>query len=169
MIFVTVGNDFRGFDRLLRRMDEIAPCLPAEVLIQRGYSRYLPRNTNHFDFIPMDSAIECIRRSALVVSHAGIGTIILCKEYQIPILILPRRKAFAEHMNDHQLEIARALDERKNENIYVVYQEDQLKEKILNIMKEGIKNPLKKDAGKTNLIKSLRNFMNKICRCDLTP
>lgn len=159
MIFVTVGNDFRGFDRLLKKMDEIAPTLPGEVLIQRGYSRYHPKNTDHFDFIPMDEAIEYIRRSQLVVSHAGIGTIILCKEYRIPILILPRRKAFAEHMNDHQLEIAQALEKRKNENIHVIYREDQLEERILQILKEGIREAPKQDTGKTTLLKTIRDFV----------
>ena len=83
----------------------------------------------------MDQAVEYIRKSELVVSHAGIGTIILCKEYGIPILILPRRKAYGEHMNDHQLEIAKALEKKEAEHIYVVYEEDQLEESILKILK----------------------------------
>ena len=162
MIFVTVGNDFRSFDRLLKKMDEVAPLIPNEIVMQRGYSRYLPKNTKYFNFVSMNIAIEYIQKSELVVSHAGIGTIILCKQYQIPILILPRRKAFAEHMNDHQLEIAQALEKRKNENIYVVYQEDQLKESILRILKEEMKRSLKSDAGKTNLIKTIRDFVRTI-------
>ena len=88
MIFVTVGNDFRSFDRLLKEMDEMVPLIPDEILIQTGYSRYDPKNAKHFDFISMNQALEYIRNSELVVSHAGIGTIILCKEYGIPILIL---------------------------------------------------------------------------------
>jgi UDP-N-acetylglucosamine transferase subunit ALG13 len=162
MIFVTVGNDFRNFDRLLKKMDEIAPCLPGKVVIQRGYSRYSPRNTDCFDFIPMDRAVESIRRSELVVSHAGIGTIIHCKEYQIPLFILPRRKAFAEHMNDHQLEIAHVLEEMRDENIYVVYHEDELKEAICRILKEGKKRTPKGDAGKTNLLRTIRDFVQAI-------
>jgi beta-1,4-N-acetylglucosaminyltransferase len=159
MIFVTVGNDFRGFDRLLKQMDELAPSVPSEILIQRGYSQYVPKNTKHVDFIPMDKAIEYIRGSELVVSHAGIGTIILCKKYGTPILILPRRKTFAEHMNDHQLEIAQALEERKNENIYVIYQEDQMKDAILTILKEERNHTPPKDTGRTNLIEAIRHFI----------
>ena len=160
MIFVTVGNDFRNFNRLIAKMDEIAPLIPNEIVIQRGYSRYLPKNTICFDFISMDIAIEYIRKSELVVSHAGIGTIILCKEYEIPILIFPRRKRHGEHMNDHQMEIAKALEERMDENIHVIYQEDQLEEELLRILKEGKRNIPLKNIGKANLIKTIREFVN---------
>jgi len=161
MIFVTVGNDFRNFDRLLGKMDEIAPLIPNEIVIQRGYSRYLPKNTTCFDFISMDIAIEYIRKSELVVSHAGIGTIILCKEYGVPILIFPRRKKYGEHMNDHQMEIAKALEERRERNIHMIYQEDQLEGKILEILRSEKRNTPVGNIGKTNLIKTVKEFVNR--------
>ncbi len=161
MIFVTVGNDFRNFDRLIEKMDEITPLIPNEMVIQRGYSRYLPKNTMCFDFISMDIAIEYIRKSELVVSHAGIGTIILCKEYGVPILIFPRRKQYGEHMNDHQMEIAKALEERKDENIHMIYQEDQLEGKILEILRSGRRNTSAENIGKANLIKTVKEFINR--------
>jgi UDP-N-acetylglucosamine transferase subunit ALG13 len=161
MIFVTVGNDFRGFDRLLRKMDEIALRIPNDMVIQRGYSRYLPKNTKHFDFVSMNKAIEYIQKSRLVVSHAGIGTIILCKEYGIPILILPRRKAYGEHMNDHQLEIAQALEKREGENIYVVYGEDQLEEKILKVLMERTRYTPTENIGRVNLLRTIKEFIKR--------
>jgi beta-1,4-N-acetylglucosaminyltransferase len=161
MIFVTVGNDFRGFDRLLKKMDEIAPLVPSEIVTQRGYSKYLPKNTKHFDFVSMNKAIEYIQKSQLVVSHAGIGTIILCKEYGIPILIVPRRKGYGEHMNDHQMEIAKALEERGDENIHVIYQEDQLGESISKILKAGRRDRPAENFGKANLIKTIKEFVNR--------
>ncbi len=161
MIFVTVGNDFRSFDRLLKEMDRLAPRIPAEIVIQRGYSRYLPRNTRHFDFVSMESAAGYMRRSRLVVSHAGIGTIILCKEYGVPILILPRRKEYGEHMNDHQLEIAKALEERQDENIHVIYREDQLAEEISKILREGRREIPAGGSGKVTLIKTIKGFIHR--------
>ena len=162
MIFVTVGNDFRGFDRLLKEMDEITPLLPSEILIQTGYSRYDPKNAKHFDFISMDQALEYIRNSELVVSHAGVGTIILCKRYGIPILILPRKKAYGEHMNDHQSEIARALENKEAEHIYVVYGEDRLKETILKILKRRERSAPIQNPGKTNLLKVIKEFIGAV-------
>ncbi len=143
-------------------MDEIAPSIPSEILIQQGYSRYVPKNTKHFDFIPMDQAVDYIRKSELVVSHAGIGTIILCKEYGIPILILPRRKAFGEHMNDHQLEIAKALEKREAEHIYVVSGEDQLEERVLKILESRERPVPIQNPGKTNLLKVIKEFIDTV-------
>jgi UDP-N-acetylglucosamine transferase subunit ALG13 len=140
-------------------MDEIAPLIPSEILIQKGYSRYLPKNTKHFDFVSMEEAMDYIQKSQLVISHAGIGTIILCKKYGIPILILPRRKKHREHMNDHQLEIAEALGKREEENIYIVYDEDQLEEKILKILDEGPKANSSENLGRVHLIRTIQEFI----------
>ncbi len=162
MIYVTVGNDFRPFDRLLRKMDEIASSLPEPVLIQRGYSTYTPRNAPSFDFVSMDAAAEHILKSRLVVSHAGIGTIILCRQYGIPLLILPRRKTFGEHMNDHQLEIARALEKKETEQIYVVYEEERMEQGILRILEHRERPLAVQNPGKTNLLKALREFIETV-------
>jgi UDP-N-acetylglucosamine transferase subunit ALG13 len=142
-------------------MDEIAPLIPSEIVTQRGYSRYLPKNTKYFDFVSMEEAIEYIQKSELVVSHAGIGTIILCKEQGVPVLILPRRKGYGEHMNDHQMEIAKVLEERGDENIHVIYQEDQLEESISKILKVERRNSAAENFGKAKLIKTIREFINR--------
>lgn len=162
MIFVTVGNDYRNFDRLLKKMDEIAPLIPSEIVIQRGYSRYLPKNTKHFEFVSMNKAIEYIRSSQLVISHAGIGTIILCKEYGVPIIILPKRRRYGEHMNDHQLEIAKVLEERGDKGIYVIYEEGQLEEKITEVLRSRKTFAPTNNIGRANLIRTIREFIEKI-------
>jgi beta-1,4-N-acetylglucosaminyltransferase len=162
MIFVTVGNDFRNFDRLLKKMDEISPLLPCEVLIQKGHSAYHPKNTNYFDFVPKNVFMEYLRKAKVVVSHAGIGTIILCREERVPLLILPRRKRYGEHMNDHQLEIARALEEREGEPVYVADEESQLEEKILIALKEGREYTSMENPGRVNLIRTIREFIKRI-------
>ncbi len=159
MIFVMVGNHFQGFDRLVKRIDDIAPRLPHEIVIQKGYSKYNPGNTKYFDFVPMSEAIEYMKMSELVVSHAGFGTIILCKEYRIPLLIFPRRKKYGEHSNDHQMEIAQALEERGDPNIYIVYEEDQLEERIIETLKSEMKPAPVENVRKKNLIRTIKNFI----------
>ena len=161
MIFVTVGNHFQEFDRLLKKVDEIAPRIPHEIVIQKGYSKYIPQNTRHFDFVPMDEAMKYIQSSDLVISHAGIGTIILCKENGIPLIIFPRRKKYGEHGTDHQVEIAEALQERGDKNIYVVYEENQLEGKILEgVGKKEIVQV--ENKGRENLIRTIRAFIETL-------
>jgi beta-1,4-N-acetylglucosaminyltransferase len=161
MIFVTVGNHYQSFDRLIKKVDEIASRLADEMVIQGGYSGYRPQHTKYFDFVPINTAVEYIKTSDLVISHAGIGTIILCKKYGIPLIIFPRRKKYGEHGTDHQMEIARALEERKDVNIHMVYEEDQLEEKIVEVLKDKKKPGPAEHAGKGNLIKIIQEFIEK--------
>jgi UDP-N-acetylglucosamine transferase subunit ALG13 len=147
MIFVTVGNHFQEFERLLRKVDEIAPRIPHEIVIQKGYSKYVPRNTKYFDFVPMNGAMKYIERSDLVVSHAGIGTIILCKENGTPLIIFPRRKKYGEHGTDHQMEIAQVLEERGDKNIYIM--EVVGKKEIVQV----------ENRGRENLIRTIKEFI----------
>jgi len=108
LIFVTVGLHFQGFDRLVKHMDSLAPRLDEPVVMQIGYSAYEPRHARFFRFAANDDVIrDLIRASRVVVSHAGIGTILRCAELGRPIIIVPRRKALGEHVDDHQMEIVR--------------------------------------------------------------
>jgi len=53
----------------------------------------------------------------LLVSHAGIGSILTARKYGKPIVIVPRQACLGEHRNDHQMATARQLEGRKG--IYV--------------------------------------------------
>ena len=72
MIFVTVGTT--DFDSLAERMDELAPTLNEEVIIQTGRGDYAPRHAQHFRFAP--NLDDYYRRARLVVSHGGLGTLV---------------------------------------------------------------------------------------------
>jgi len=161
MIFVTVGNHFQGFERLLKKVDEIAPRIPHEMLIQKGYSKYVPHHTKYFDFVPLKMAVEYIRKSDLVISHAGMGTIILCKGYGTPIIIFPRREKYKEHVNDHQMEIAQVLEERGDVNIHVAYEEGQLEKKMIELLENKVKFSPQENVGRANLIKTIRTFIQE--------
>jgi UDP-N-acetylglucosamine transferase subunit ALG13 len=162
MIFVTVGNHYQGFDRLIKKVDEIACRISNDILIQKGYSPYSPQRARYFEFCPIQTAIEYIRTSELVISHAGIGTIILCREYGIPLLIFPRRKKFGEHGTDHQMEIAKAIEERRDNHIFIVYEEDQLEAKVAEVLTKKERPVPGVNVGRTNLIKAIKSFIEDL-------
>jgi len=159
MIFITVGNHYQGFDRLIKKADEIASHTSYDILIQKGYSSYQPQSARYFDFVPIQEAMQYIQASELVISHAGIGTIILCKEYGIPLLIFPRRKKYGEHGTDHQMEIAKAIEERKDDHIYIVYEEDQLGNKIAEVLTRRQRPAPGANVGRANLIRTIQGFI----------
>lgn len=107
MIFITVGTDTHDFSRLLEAADDAARG--REVVMQTGHSRYRPRHARSFPFATNDEIARLYREAEVIVTHAGAGSIIASlAEGKVPIVV-PRRKALGEHVDDHQLDLARFL------------------------------------------------------------
>lgn len=124
MIFLTVGTQL-PFDRLVSAMDHWAGInSDVEIVAQTKGGSYIAKNFRCEDKIDSVLFRELLSRSEIVVSHAGMGTIISCLELAIPIIIVPRRAALGEHRNDHQLSTAREFGRRKG--VWVAEKQDQL-------------------------------------------
>lgn len=109
MIFVTVGTQL-AFDRLVRAVDLWIGNNPGEkAFAQIGPADYQPLHLESKDFVPPDRADALFREAELIVSHAGMGSILTALKYKKPILIMPRKAALGEHRNDHQLATAKWL------------------------------------------------------------
>lgn len=119
MILVTVGTHTQGFERLMKKMDEIAPKLGKKVVMQIGHTQYKPRNCEYFDFASRRELEELAREAELVVTHGGEGNIIMSLSYHKPTIVVPRLKRYGEHVNDHQLDLTHVLEEEKR--IIAVY------------------------------------------------
>jgi UDP-N-acetylglucosamine transferase subunit ALG13 len=118
-----------GFDRLVKKVDELAnEGVIEDVFIQAGFSRYEPKHCKFKRFIEMEKFEELIRRSDLVISHGGAGTIICALEHNKPTIVVPRLKRFQEHVNDHQLDLVRTLEEEGR--IIAIYDVDDLREGV---------------------------------------
>ncbi len=111
MILVTVGTHSAPFDRLIRRMDRIAELTDEEVLMQVGTAGFRPSNAAYFRFLSEEDYEKAFRRSRVVVSHAGVGTILRCALSEKPLVCSPRLRRYAEHWDDHQLDLCRALSQ----------------------------------------------------------
>ena len=109
MIYVTVGTMFLDFPRLTLAMDVIARATGERVVVQRGMGKTVPQHCEHFDFKPREEVLELQRGARVVVCHAGIGCVSDALHMERPLIVVPRLKQFNEHMNDHQLELARAV------------------------------------------------------------
>lgn len=127
MILVTVGMQL-GFDRLIRAMDVLAPQLEMPVVAQTGKGQYRPINMEARDRISPDEFASLVEQARLVVSHAGIGTVLTAQRLATPVVLMPRRADRGEHRNDHQLATAKSL--RGRPGILVANDETQLPETI---------------------------------------
>lgn len=100
-----------GFRRLLERLIAILPG-SVEVLWQTGATPVEGLDIAAREQVPGPELADAIRSADVVVAHAGTGTAITAFELgRCPILV-PRRHAHGEHVDDHQVHTARALHER---------------------------------------------------------
>ena len=112
MIYVTLGTMFLGFDRLVQAVDAIAEDTGEQIILQLGNASRPPGHCEWFEFLPREECLDIQRHARVIVGHAGIGTAIDALSVQRPFIVVPRLKRFNEHMNDHQLEIAEAVQRR---------------------------------------------------------
>jgi len=96
MIFVTVGST--DFDALVARMDELAPQLGTEVVMQIGLGQFVPKQAQYFRFAP--SLNSYYDRAELVVGHGGLGTIVEALERGKRLVCVVNPTTYDRHQED---------------------------------------------------------------------
>lgn len=136
MIFVTVGTHEQQFNRLISHVDDLKRdgYIKEEVLIQSGYSTYVPQYCKWCSFLSCDEMEKYISKARIVITHGGPSSFIMpLRIGKVPIVV-PRQKKFEEHVNDHQVKFISAVKKRSG-NVIVVTEIDDLKDVILNYEK----------------------------------
>lgn len=129
-IFVTVGT--ASFKRLVRAMDELSEYLSEKIIIQIGRTDYKPKNVEYFKFTKdIEEFSELCKNAKVIVSHAGVGNVINALEDNTPLIIVPRREEYKEHIDNHQIELAKSLENFSLIN--VAYEEGELLNAIKKI------------------------------------
>ncbi|MFH1802115.1 MAG: glycosyltransferase [archaeon] len=116
-----------NFDRLLRRLDEIAPKLNEKLIVQRGPTKYRPKNYESHEFIP--NINEFYKEARVVIAHGGSSVWEFAHKYKKPLIITPRLSKYKEHFNDHQAEFAEFFS--KKTGIKAIYDMAELTPELL--------------------------------------
>lgn len=133
MIFVTVGTHEQQFDRLVQKIDELKKCgeLEDEVVIQTGYSTYIPEHCISKQFFKYPEMIEIVEKARIVITHGGPSSFIMPLQIGKVPIVVPRMKKYGEHVNDHQLLFCQRVADRVG-NIILVDDVDQISNAISN-------------------------------------
>jgi UDP-N-acetylglucosamine transferase subunit ALG13 len=109
MILVCVGSSQFPFDRLLRAVD----TLPRreQLVVQHGPSDIRPSNARCVPYVPFERFTELVRVARVVVTHGGVGSILVSLTNGKRPYVVPRLEAFGETVDDHQVESARRFAE----------------------------------------------------------
>jgi len=130
LIFLTVGNWHKGFDRLVRAVDELAEngVITDQVIGQTGQGAYKAKYMKVLEFCSPTEFRQIVSESRLVISHAGMGAMMEAVKHSKPIIVVPRRCALGEVGNDHQLTTAKQLESEGK--VLVAYETSELPDKL---------------------------------------
>lgn len=133
MIFVTVGTHEQPFDRLLKCIDKMIKegKIKEEVIVQKGYTEYELKSCKSYKLIGYDEMQQYIMNARIVITHGGPASFLNVLSFNKIPIVVPRRKEFNEHVNDHQFEFAKQVEKRMK-NIIVANTEHEIEEAILN-------------------------------------
>lgn len=107
--FVSVGNATQSFSRLIDAVLKIAFQLPQPVVVQHGNTIFQGVGCVARSFLEMEEFGQFVTQAELLILHAGAGSVIhAIQAGKIPV-VMPRLVKYGEHVDDHQLEFARAL------------------------------------------------------------
>lgn len=109
MIFATVGTHHQPFTRLL---DALGALDRTDVVVQCGHS---PAPAGVSSAVPFMSFAEIetnMRTAEAVVTHAGVGSILLALRCGHTPIVVPRLCRLGEHVDDHQSDLTSALRDR---------------------------------------------------------
>lgn len=108
-VLVTLGTNPYGFRRLVERLLRVLPG-NVEVTWQTGATDLSGLDIGATATLSARAMFEAMQCADVVVCHAGVGSAITAmRAGKFPILV-PRRRAHGEHVDDHQEQIAAALD-----------------------------------------------------------
>jgi UDP-N-acetylglucosamine--N-acetylmuramyl-(pentapeptide) pyrophosphoryl-undecaprenol N-acetylglucosamine transferase len=111
-VVVTLGTHPRyTFPRLLARLVDILPP-GLDVLWQVGATRVARMPADARVSVPIDEMRRAMREADVVVSHAGVGSALAAMQAGRRAVFVPRRRLHGEHVDDHQVAMARELQSR---------------------------------------------------------
>jgi UDP-N-acetylglucosamine transferase subunit ALG13 len=114
VVFVTVGNAKQGFGRLLNAVGSLAArgrFRDEPVIVQYGHNLgFSAAGCECVPFLSMGDFQRLLEEADVVVSHGGSTVLAAVRLGKVPV-VMPRRRAYHEHVNDHQVRFVEALAE----------------------------------------------------------
>lgn len=151
MILVTVGMHTQPFDRLIKKMDEIAAMIDEEVIMQIGHATYIPRHARYFRFTTGEEMLWLYTAASVVITHGGTSAAEILRT-ATPLIAMPRLPSHGEVIDDHQLDFVRTM-ERKG-LLTAVYDVDELERALRHTPMKAPR--IQQD---NNLVAALRRYL----------
>jgi UDP-N-acetylglucosamine transferase subunit ALG13 len=125
-------------------------------VVQHGPSEVRPAGARCLSFAPLQTLAELVQEARIVVTHAGVGSILLSLANGKRPYVVPRLSAFGETVDDHQLESARRLEQAG----LVTLVKDP--ERLRSALAEANGNVALAPANEVPLVRELRAYLESV-------
>lgn len=107
MIFVTLGTQDKPFKRLLNAVERQIKLgnINEEVIVQSGCTKYESDKMKIINYMNGEEFNKYLKEARVIITHAGVGTIIKALEENKKVIAAARKSVFGEHVNNHQEQI----------------------------------------------------------------
>jgi UDP-N-acetylglucosamine transferase subunit ALG13 len=158
MIVVTLGTNEQPFDRLVRAARTLPSGYP--LLVQYGSSREAHGHGEWVDFLSFDELAEAMTSARVVVSHAGVGSILLAHRCGRRPIVVPRLVCRSEAVDDHQLHFARRM--QSTGLLTLVEDEAELPRVVTRELERGSARSAVAERSSTPLADELRTYLQTV-------
>lgn len=136
LIFVILGTQDKKFPRLLEAVQRQIDLgnIKEEVVAQTGSTKFKSKDIKALDYIAVNEFNQYIEKADIIITHAGVGSILTALNKGKRIIAAARLEKYGEHVNNHQLQI------------------------LENFSKEGYVIPLNDFEKLDNVIKKVKTF-----------
>lgn len=107
MILVTLGTQDKPFPRILSALEALKRkgYINDDIFVQAGYTQFNSDILNIKDYYSQTQLDELRQKADLIITHAGVGSILDSLKFKKKVIGVARLKKYGEHANDHQYEI----------------------------------------------------------------
>ena len=157
MILVLLGTQDNSFHRLLDKIQELIneKVITEKVIVQAGRTKYESKDMEIYSLMPEEKLSEIMKKADLVITHGGVGSIVMALKMGKKVIAVPRLSSFGEHINDHQIQIVDSFD--KQDFLIGVTKLDDLKEALEKSKKFK---PKHFKSGTDHMIKLIEDFID---------
>lgn len=114
MILVLLGTQNNSFHRLLEEMERLIKngIIKEEVIVQAGYTKYASEKMKMLELISKEELETLQNKANLIITHGGVGSILLSITKNKKVIAVPRLHQYNEHVNNHQKQIVELFNNK---------------------------------------------------------
>lgn len=128
-LFVSTGS-LLPMDRLLKAVDAfLEKNVDYSCIAQFGDSNLKSSRMKTQEIFEEKEFRQHFQTADVIISHAGMGNILMSVEYAKPIIVMPRRAELNENINNHQADTVKGLQDKHF--VRCINESDELEDAIL--------------------------------------